>query len=189
MQAKTKNRLSIVAIVLLFATPVVVAYLMSSGAISYQPDNTKNHGEFISPPVKVADFSDSEWVASLQDHWTLVYRHQGACDVSCVKLEDELHRYRLTMGHRAEKLKLMLWADDFSEMPEEDQYPHVTKVNLLDSKPLQKTMNELSQLSHNNGDGLYVVAPEGYLMMAFKKENSSTEVIQDVKLLLKRKGG
>ncbi|WP_154222669.1 hypothetical protein [Marinicella rhabdoformis] len=189
MQAKTKNRLSIVAIVLLFATPVVVAYLMSSGAISYQPDSTKNHGEFITPPVKVADFSQDEWTNEFNNHWTLVYRVKGECDASCVKLEDNLHRYRLTMGHRADKLKLMLWAEDFKAMPTEDAYQHVLKITTKDLTGLNQTMDELSQVSHGDGNGLYVVAPEGYLMMAFKKENTSTEISQDIKLLLKRKGG
>lgn len=189
MQAKTKNRLSIIAIVLLFATPVVVAYLMSSGAISYEPDSTKNHGEFISPPVKVSDFTQDQWVEEFTDHWTLVYRVQGACDEACVKLEDNLHRYRLTMGHRADKLKLMLWADDFSGMPSQDAYKHVLKIKTIDLPGLNQTMDELTQVSHGDGNGLYVIAPEGYIMMAFKKANTSTEISQDIKLLLKRKGG
>ena len=189
MQAKTKNRLSIIAIVLLFATPVVVAYLLSSGAISYTPDSTKNHGEFISPPVNVADFTQDGWVNEFKDHWTLVYRVQGACDESCVKFEDDLHRYRLTMGHRADKLKLMLWAGDFSAMPTEDAYQHVIKVSTKSLPALNQTLDQLSQISHADGNGLYVVAPEGYLMMAFKKDNTSTHISQDIKLLLKRKGG
>ena len=190
MQAKIKNRLSIVAIVLLFAVPVIVAYLMSSGAINYHPDSTKNHGEFITPPVNVADYAsgDREWIDGFKDHWTLVYRFKGNCDDSCIKIQDDLARYRLTMSHRADKLKLMLWADGFAQLPEEDPYPYVAKVDTSEMTILQETMDTLSALSHNDGNGLFVVAPEGYLMMAFKKENTTTEVSQDIKLLLKRKG-
>ncbi len=187
MQAKTKNRLSIIAIVLLFATPVVVAYLMSSGAIGYKPEETKNKGNFISPPVKVADYSNADWVKGLADHWTLVYYQQTQCNEVCLKHQDELLRYRLTMANRADKLKLMIWANGFVAT-EEDAFPYIEKIDISDETTLKQTLLQLSEISYRNGDGLYVVAPEGYLMLAFDKDNTSSEIIQDLKLLLKRKG-
>ena len=56
MQAKTKNRITIIVTVLLFTSPVVVAYLLSSGLIEYQPESKKNNGHFVSPLVKMADY-------------------------------------------------------------------------------------------------------------------------------------
>ncbi len=187
MQAKIKNRLSIVAIVLLFATPVVVAYLMSSGAIGYHPEETKNKGNFISPPVKVADQTDADWAKSLDGHWTLVYYQAGHCGQTCLEHQEELHRYRLTMANRADKLNLMIWANGI-DASDEDAFAHIAKVDVSKENRLQQTMAQLSALSYQDGNGLYVVAPEGYLMLAFDQSNTTSEVIKDLKLLVKRKG-
>jgi len=188
MQAKTKNRMTIIFTVLLFTAPVVVAYLLSSGLIDYQPDKTKNNGHFVSPLVKVADHSDAAWVNGLAGHWTLIRRTPVVCANQCQSLENDLHKYRLSLGHRADKLNLMLIADGFnSEMP--DKFPHIQKVSIVNNKQLQSVFAQLSEVSLQNGEGMYVVAPEGYLMMAFTAENTSTQIIRDLSLLVKRKGG
>ncbi len=187
MQTKTKNRITIIFTVLLFTSPVVVAYLLSSGLIDYQPDNTKNKGHFISPLVKVADFSKASWVDGLDQHWTLIRRVPEVCASHCQTFENNLHKYRLSLGHRAEKLNLMLITDGFnSEMP--DKFPHITKVSIADNPELQNVFKQLSEVSLKDGQGMYVVAPEGYLMMAFTPENTSTDIIRDLSLLVKRKG-
>ncbi len=187
MQAKTKNRLTIIFTAVLFMAPVVVAYLLSSGLIDYQPDATKNNGHFVSPLVKLADYSDEPWVAGLDGHWTLIRRVPEGCDESCTALENDLHKYRLSLGHRSEKLNLMLMADGFlNKSP--DQFSHIKKVTLAGNDKLQAMFNDLSSVSLTEGHGLYVVAPEGYLMMAFTPENTSTQIIRDLSLLVKRKG-
>lgn len=187
MQAKTKNRLTIILTVLFFTAPVVIAYVLSSGLIDYQPEVKKNNGHFVSPLVKLTDYTDANWAKELKGHWTLIRRVPGACASQCVDFENDLHKYRLSMGHRAEKLNLMLIADGFdSEMM--DPFTHIKKVAIGKNKGLQKTFEELSEVSLQNGDGMYVVAPEGYLMMAFTPENTSTEIIRDLSLLIKRKG-
>ncbi len=187
MQAKTKNRLTIIFTALLFVAPVVVAYLLSSGLIDYQPDKTKNNGHFVSPLVKLADYSDAQWVTALDGHWTLIRRVPITCDEQCLELENDLHKYRLSLGHRSEKMNLMLMADDYSNY-DNDRFPHVQKVSINGNESLRSVFDGLSEVSLTQGQGLYVVAPEGFLMMAFTPENTSTQIIRDLSLLVKRKG-
>lgn len=187
MQTKTKNRLTIVLTILFFTAPVVVAYVLSSGLISFQPEHKKNNGHFVSPLVKLADYTDKDWVKALDGNWTLIRRVPGTCAEQCIELEDELHRYRLSLGHRAEKLNLLLIADAFSA-DRQDPYVHVKKVSTQDNAAIQAVFDQLSDVSLKQGEGLYVVAPEGFLMMAFTPENTSTQIIRDLSLLVKRKG-
>lgn len=187
MEAKTKNRLTIIATVLLFMGPVVAAYLLSSGLIDYKPENTKNHGVFISPPVKLEDLTKAQWTKDLLETWTLVRVVPTTCANQCQQFEDELNRYQRSLGHRADKLHLMLVSDGFiSEMP--DTFPHIKKVSIEGNKQLKSELTRLSEQSMGEGHGLYVVAPEGFLMMAFTRENTSSEIIKDLSLLVKRKG-
>lgn len=187
MQAKTKNRLTIIFTVVLFMGPVVVAYLLSSGAIDYKPESTKNNGHFVSPLVKLEDFSDQQWVKELYDTWTLIKVVPDVCVNQCQQYEDELSRYQLSLGHRSDKLQLMLMAEGFlSDMP--DQFPHIKKIVVEKNSALAKQFDKLTEVSLGDGHGMYVVAPEGYLMMAFTQQNTSSEIIRDLSLLVKRKG-
>ncbi len=187
MKTKTKNRLTIILTVVFFMGPVVAAYLLSSGVVDYKPESTKNNGQFISPVVKVEDFSAEQWAKDLMGTWTLIRVVPEACANQCQIFEDELSRYQKSLGHRAEKMHLMLIAQAFlSEMP--DNFPHVKKVSIEENKALQAEFARLSEVSLGDGHGLFVVAPEGYLMMAFTAENTSSEIIKDLSLLVKRKG-
>jgi hypothetical protein len=187
MQLKNKNRLTILVVFLLFAIPVVVAYVLGSGMIEFNPDSTKNHGVFISPPVKPADYTDADWVNTLPDHWTLIYRTPDVCDEACFEWEDKLHRFNLTLAQNADKLELMLLARDF-DFSREDPFKHIKKVATLGETTLNDVFDDLSEQSFGQGEGLYVVAPEGYLMMAFTPDNEPQDIIKDLKLLVKRKG-
>jgi hypothetical protein len=187
MQLKSKNRLTILVVFLLFAVPVVVAYLLGSGLIDFEPDNTKNHGVFISPPIKLADYTEADWVKALPEHWTLIYRTADVCDERCFEWEDKLHRFNLTLAQNADKLELMLLANDF-DLRQEDPYSHIKKVTTRGHQALNVMFDNLSSQSLGAGEGLYVVAPEGYLMMAFTPENQPQDIIKDLKLLVKRKG-
>lgn len=187
MQLKSKNRLTILLVFLLFAVPVLVAYLLGSGLIDFEPDSTKNNGVFISPPIKLADYTDETWVNDLPEHWTLIYRTDGVCDETCFQWEDKLHRFNLTLAQNADKLELMLLAIDF-DMRQEDPYSHIKKVATRGHQALNDMLDNLSKQSLGGGEGLYVVAPEGYLMMAFTPDNQPQDIIKDLKLLVKRKG-
>lgn len=187
MQTKTKNRMTIILTVLFFTAPVVVAYVLSSGLIDFKPQEKKNNGHFVSPLVKIEDHTDQEWAKDFNDHWTLVRRVPEICVNQCIELENDLHKYRLSLGHRAEKLNLMLMADGYnSEMP--DPFTHIKKVSIGDEQQLKDVFTQLSEVSLGEGHGLYVVAPEGFLMLAFTPENTSTQIIRDLSLLVKRKG-
>ncbi|MCW8869129.1 MAG: hypothetical protein OQK49_00370 [Proteobacteria bacterium] len=187
MQLKNKNRLTILVVFLLFAVPVMVAYLLGSGLIDFEPDSTKNHGVFISPPIKLADYTEADWVDDLPEHWTLIYRTARICDETCLAWEDKLHRFNLTLAQNADKLELMVLANDFN-MRQQDPYSHIRKVATRGNHKLNAVLDELSKQSLNKGEGLYVVAPEGYLMMAFTADNPPEDIIKDLKLLVKRKG-
>lgn len=187
MQAKHKNRLIILLVFLLFAVPVIVAYMLATGLINLNYDKTKNNGVMISPPIKMVKISKAPWVTELNDHWTLVYRTAEVCQQNCLEWEDKLHRFNLTLAQNADKLELLILAKDF-QLPNDDPYTHIKKVAIADDVALNRLFDELSTQSYGDGEGLYVVAPEGYLMMAFRPENTPSDIIKDLKLLVKRKG-
>lgn len=182
MKPNTKNKLSIIALSLLFIIPVIVAIVLNSSLIKFSPDSFKNHGDFIQPPIKI---TDKESLKQYEEYWTVVYQHSGTCDDDCVKMLDTLYRIRLTKGHKMKKVKLLvLYPDDATiEIPE--QYTSIEKQSYTKNDELNSILKELSVKSLGNDKGLYLLAPEGFLMMSYSKEFEPRDVIKDLGLLLR----
>ena len=116
MNARTKNRLILAAIVLVFAAPLIVAYLLN--AEGWRPQQTRNSGTLIEPPrdvtatsVTLADGSKLVW-RDPQWHWTLLALPGAHCAARCLTRLDEALRMRLTLGRNAERLRIVYIGPD-----------------------------------------------------------------------------
>jgi hypothetical protein len=186
MLAQTKNKLSLLAIILLFLAPVIVAIVMNSNLINYHPSSMKNRGEFISPPINVTEIDN---LKPYQDFWTIVYHHTGECLEECKNMLDLIYRVRLTKGHKMEKIKLLVLHPETQKPDIPAQYSSIETQSYQNNSEFSKTLAELSKTSLTNNTGLYILAPEGFIMMSYPKDFSPQDVIKDLGLLLRGRKG
>ena len=182
MHAKTKNKLSLIALVLLFITPVIIAIVMNSNWIKFSPESFKNNGDFIQPPIKI---TNNENLKSYEEFWTVVYQHSGKCEDECVKMLDTLYRIRLTKGHKMKKIKLLVLYPEGSAITVPEHYSSIETTSYQTTDKLNNVLNSLSNKSLGNNRGLYLLAPEGFLMMSYAKDFKPEDVIDDLGLLLR----
>ena len=182
MQPQSKNKLSIIALALLFLAPVIVAIVMNSNLIEYSPESFKNNGDFIQPPVKI---TQNENLKSYEDFWTVVYNHTGNCENDCLKMLDTLYRIRLTKGHKMKQVKLLVLHPENITIKVPEQYNSIELQSYSQANELNTVLTELSKKSFNNGNGLYLLAPEGFLMMSYPLDFEPRDVIKDLGLLLR----
>ena len=111
MNSRNRNRLLFVAIVLVFAAPMIAAWLLN--ASGWRPANTRNSGTLVEPPVDVAatpvtlaDGSQLVW-KDPQWHWTLLALAGGDCAAACQSRLAELLRLRITLGRNADRLRIV----------------------------------------------------------------------------------
>lgn len=182
MHAKTKNKLSMIALVLLFITPVIVAIVMNSNWIKFSPESFKNNGDFIQPPIKI---TNKESLKSFEEYWTVVYQHSDICDDKCLKMLDTLYRIRLTKGHKMKKIKLLVLYPDGTVLDIPEQYTSIETQSYKTSDEINNVLNTLSEKSLGNNRGLYLLAPEGFLMMSYANDFEPKDVISDLGLLLR----
>jgi hypothetical protein len=182
MQAQTKNKLSMIFLALLFLTPVIVAIVLNSRLVHFSPDSFKNHGNFIQPPIKI---TDKESLKPYEEFWTVVYQHSGDCDTVCLAMLDSLYRIRLTKGHKMKKVKLLvLYPENVSiEIP--PQLASIEKQSYAQTDELAAVLKKLSPQSLGADKGLYLLAPEGFLMMSYPPDYEPRDVIKDLGLLLR----
>lgn len=111
MNKTTRSRLTLAAVVLVFAAPLLVALALNLGG--WRPRQTRNYGELVQPPVDVSaapvtlaggtrlDWRDPQW------HWTLLALSSGECAPACRTRLAELQRMRITLGRNAERLRIV----------------------------------------------------------------------------------
>lgn len=111
MNKTNRSRFLLIAIVLVFAAPLVVALLLNLGG--WRPATTRNYGVLVEPPVDVGaapvtlagggtlDWSDPQW------HWTLVVLSNGDCGADCQARIADVLRMRLTLNRNAERLRVV----------------------------------------------------------------------------------
>lgn len=111
MDSRNRNRLVLIAIVLVFAAPIVTALLLD--ASGWRPAGTRNSGTLVQPPadvgnasVTLADGSKLVW-RDPQWHWTLLALPNGDCAQACQTRLAELVRMRITLNRNAERLRIV----------------------------------------------------------------------------------
>jgi len=182
MQQQSKNKLTLIALVLLFITPVIVAIVMNSKLINYSPESFKNYGNFIKPPIKI---TDKDSLKGFEEFWTVVYAHTGKCEDDCLKMLDTLYRVRLTKGHKMKQVKLLVLHPDTDKLIVPKHYTSIEQLSYQKSEELSSILATLSPQSLGDGNGLYLLAPEGFLMMSYAKDFEPRDVIKDLGLLLR----
>lgn len=111
MNNRNRNRLILVALLGLFALPLVIAYLLSSSG--WQPARTRNSGELIKParavssaPVALDDGTHYAW----RDpglRWTLLMLPGRTCAQRCLTRVEEALRMRITLGRNASRVRVL----------------------------------------------------------------------------------
>jgi len=182
MKAQTKNKLTLIALAVLFLVPLITAVVMNSQLMHYSPESYKNNGNFIQPPIKV---SDKESLKPYEGFWTVVYQHSGECEQGCQKMLDTLYRIRLTKGHRMKKIKLLVMHPEAEPLEIPEQYTSIEQQSYLNKENINEIFNQLSEQSLGDNKGLYLLAPEGFLMMSYPKDFKPEDVIKDLGLMLR----
>lgn len=111
MKPTRNKRLQLVAIMLVFAAPVLIAFGLR--VTDWQPPRTANVGTLVTPlhdvsaaTITLADGSRLDWK---DPHWyfTLVVLPGGDCAEACRARLDEFVRMRMTMTQKAERLRIL----------------------------------------------------------------------------------
>jgi len=115
MTPKTRKRIGLILIMLLFAAPLIAAYVLN--AIGWRPAGTRNYGEMIQPPLdlggarfvladgKALQWKDEDW------SWTIFALTGPGCAQRCLERLDELRRVRLTLNQNAYRVRVVVLDD------------------------------------------------------------------------------
>lgn len=177
-------RLQLLLIALVFIGPLILAAWLYFGGTALQPEGRTNHGELLEPIVNIRDAVPESPLHEHNDgHWLLVYPNEGVCDAACEFSLYTVRQSRLMLGKEMDRLgRLFLHGESLPDtvyLAEE----HEGLVALSDSR-INALLNNKRPKAVSAG-GYYLVDPLGNLVMYFPPEIEPSDMVEDIKHLLK----
>jgi hypothetical protein len=174
-------RLQLALVAALFFGPLLVAaWMYYSG--SFRPVARSNHGLLIEPVLPLAvTYPGTAKIAAGQ--WLLVYVTDRDCDDECEKALYTLQQSRLMLGNDMGRLTRVLLrggkGTDTVFFAEQDDGPMT-----LHDKSLARDLAAALSGGVPHG-GFFLVDPLGNLVMYFRPDLDPSEMVDDIKHLLK----
>lgn len=183
------NKKAILLLFAMFGLPVVVATLMHSQWVDWQPTSTRNHGKLISP---VIEWNADEVVAvggasvdrqALQGKWHLVYHIRNQCDEACLESIYWLRQVRLAQDRHVPEIGLMVVHDlDMTEALVA-QIREISQDFIIIAGDAASEVGGLFP-TPDNGSSRYILDPMANIIMSYETEQVPDDIRKDLGRLL-----
>ncbi len=182
MTPQNRKRLGLVLIVLLFATPIVTAYVLN--AVGWRPSGMRNYGTLIEPPqdLTAARFTldDGNALAWKDADWsfTLIALPGPDCAEKCLARIDELRRARLTLNQNSYRVRIVVLDATVPASAIESMKP-IERARDIDEK--------LAPFRPAKGDDVaaVLVDPHGFLILSYPAGYDGNLLKKDLARLIK----
>ena len=183
--------LPVVALFVLFAAPLVAAYLWRPGAGAA----TTNYGQLIEPPRPIINIellgTDDKPVdfSSLGGKWTLLYFGEEDCDAVCSENLYKIERVRLTQNKNVRRVQgVYIVPATVTAQTLRDRVSGYSGVMGLRASPgAQKTIIRRFEADGHGPihERVYFIDPLGNVMMSYPADADPTGMRKDLARLLK----
>jgi len=182
MTPRMRNRIGLILILALFATPLVTAYVLN--AFGWRPSGMRNYGELIEPAQDLttahfvlADGTSLGW-KNEDWSWTIFAIPGPGCAQKCLARVDELRRARLTLNQNTFRVRIVVLDDA------------VTAADLAGLNPVQAARDvdaKLASLRPGEADQVAVAFadPHGFLVLRYAVGYDGNKLRKDLERVIK----
>jgi len=177
-----KGRLQLTLMALVFFGPLILAAWLYFSGEGLRPEGKTNHGALLEPIANIGELLPDSTINE-QNSWRLVYANDGACGESCEFALYTLRQSRLMLGKEMDRLERVFLHGDTTPDTVLLTEQHAGLITIRDSSLNELLYNKTpAELS---AGGYYLVDPLGNLVMYFPPEIDPSDMVEDIKHLLK----
>lgn len=186
-----KTRLTLLAIIAVFAVPMIAAYL-------YRPSGEAgNYGTLVEPPRPLQEFrmtdleGDAAGLGVLKGKWTLMYVGGAECGETCRSNLYNIERVRLTQGKEMNRVQSLYLAPDsmagrvVANTLVEYQGVQGYRISGAGLQAMAPDFDWDGAAGPAGSERVYVIDPLGNLMMFYPGGADPSGMKKDLKRLLK----
>jgi len=185
----SRQQITLLGIFALFFGPVILVMLMRSSWWQYQPDNLKNEGYLVTPPVHLA----LNHAQGIDGKWLILYVLDQPCDQACIDHATALRQIHRAAGRDRDHLAVALLVTDPVD-PElwsrlESIYPEFKLVTDVATTTSETLAIANTRVADETGDSssihTYVLDPMLNVILAYGANTNPNGIHKDLKRLLK----
>lgn len=187
-----------VLVLVMFAAPLVLAWLAITVFPNWKPKNTTNYGDLIQPvrPLPAFDLETLQGISIdktfLRGKWTILYLAKGTCERPCVEQLYNIRQIRLAQGKNIDRLqRLMLWEVEGGGGGRRQELQAHFPGQVIAPVGGEETLLQVFSLDEQGpfaAGRVYLVDPLGNLMMKYDPDEEPRGMIKDLEKLLKYSG-
>jgi|688.fasta_scaffold255228_2 cytochrome oxidase Cu insertion factor (SCO1/SenC/PrrC family) len=184
---RRRQRLKLLAILLVCAAPVIASYL---AYYVMPPLGRTNFGDLIEPqrPIPNLRLSGADGAAfkfeSLRGRWVLLQFDSGRCDPACVDKLYAMRQQRTMTGKDRERVE-RVWLIGDAAVPADTLASDYAGTVVLRADPAELSPVFPVEAGRRLEDYLYLIDPRGNLMMRFPATGEPARIRKDLGRLLK----
>jgi hypothetical protein len=175
-----KSRKTLVTLFSIGLVPVIIAWTVYNFFPQFLPVTKTNLGTLISPPIshQVAGISIGE------RKWSLLVPVGTSCDEDCQKRFYFVRQVNIALGKNSDRVQRIIVAESDTALDGvSQQYPDLIRIDSSMAqfrKALEPTVTEPV-----SGNYIYLMDPNGNIMMFYTLEQAGKPMLKDIKHLLK----
>lgn len=180
-----KARATLVAVAAVFALPLALAWMFSSGLLNWLPENSVNYGALLKPPLQLKSYGvmDSTGAAltvdSIAGDWFLVVLSGSACTEPCQHWLQIAERIQIAVGRDMPRVTLALLRPDDDEPVQRGQ----SWLLPVDSKLIDALRRVTGEPQLDSV--LLIVDHQGHVVLLYPPTEGGPGVLSDLKRLLR----
>lgn len=196
MKFRLSPRAALVIIAAMFLLPLVLAWLMYSGSVEFQPVTTRNKGNLVKPPVPVeltqleSLMPEGRTLDEMDEHWVVLYAVPEHCDETCLDAVTALRQVHRSTGRNQARIRLLLLLHGDDVTRAADSLIAVYPSFFLARDPREQLAAELRRIAQkysnaqNASGNTYLIDPIGNIMMHYPSGSDPNDLKKDLKRLL-----
>ena len=193
--ARFKNRITIILIILIFVAPLAGSWLLLNFTDIAGIRGKDNHGELINPPrplpnIKLIDPLSEANKGQLHGKWSMLYIAGSSCDQVCIENLYRMRQIRLATGKHYKRVQRVLLMQQGNATGLAQIFRDYSGQMLMttDNINMQEFMDnfrfdqtEIPAQKHR----IYLIDPLGNLMMRYSPDTNPSGIIKDLNRLLR----
>jgi len=169
-----RGRIKLALLGAFFALPLVLAWL--AWWLDWAPGSTSNYGELISPPLPLAEPP----LVALRGKWVLVSFDAADCDAYCERKLYFMRQVRRAQGKDQDRIE-RLWLLTDAGQPRAELLSAIAGTQVARGAGFASRFPAAAALA----DHIYIVDPQGKLMLRYPRDPDPSRMLKDLQQLLK----
>ena len=186
---KTKNRILLVALFLVFLLPILLAWYL----VFFTEFQVRGvvHGTLIRPARLLTDVNlekaGHNTQHSLRGKWTMLFFQNGACDTSCEAMLYRMRQIRLATGKNIKQVEraVMIGSNTLNTFIDKLGADYPGQLYLLIEETDKTFLRQFEDQKVHQDTPMFLIDPYGFLMMRYASDANPSGIIKDLKRLLR----